>query len=60
MTSLFLGEKFSDPRFPPHDSSLYFSKQPPGVVQWKRPHVSTNFGKFLVEVPLALGGSQIG
>ncbi|KAL7632549.1 UNVERIFIED_CONTAM: hypothetical protein RMT77_017116 [Armadillidium vulgare] len=32
------GEKFSDPKFPPHDSSIYFSKQPPGVISWKRPH----------------------
>ncbi|XP_045614079.1 calpain-5 isoform X2 [Procambarus clarkii] len=31
------GEKFSDPKFPPHDSSIFFSKQPPGVITWKRP-----------------------
>uniref|UniRef100_A0A3B3YN38 Calpain 6 n=1 Tax=Poecilia mexicana TaxID=48701 RepID=A0A3B3YN38_9TELE len=28
---------FEDPEFPATNSSLYFHKPPPGVVQWKRP-----------------------
>ncbi|XP_050718947.1 calpain-5-like isoform X3 [Eriocheir sinensis] len=43
------GEKFSDPKFPPHDSSLYFSKQPPGVVTWKRPHELVDKPQLFIE-----------
>lgn len=31
------GELFSDPEFPPEDSSLYFSQDPPFAFEWKRP-----------------------
>uniref|UniRef100_A0A087Y3J5 Calpain 6 n=1 Tax=Poecilia formosa TaxID=48698 RepID=A0A087Y3J5_POEFO len=31
------GTLFEDPEFPATNSSLYFHKPPPGVVQWKRP-----------------------
>ncbi|XP_075062612.1 calpain-5-like [Mixophyes fleayi] len=30
-------ELFEDPKFPASDSSLYYSRQPPKVVEWKRP-----------------------
>ncbi|KAK8746452.1 hypothetical protein OTU49_017024 [Cherax quadricarinatus] len=43
------GEKFSDPKFPPHDSSLFFSKQPPGVVTWKRPQDIVEEPRLFVE-----------
>ncbi|XP_066988982.1 calpain-5-like isoform X6 [Macrobrachium rosenbergii] len=43
------GEKFSDPKFPPHDSTLFFSKQPPGVVTWKRPHETVDNPRLFVE-----------
>ncbi|XP_064113939.1 calpain-5-like isoform X2 [Macrobrachium nipponense] len=43
------GEKFSDPKFPPHDSTLFFSKQPPGVVTWKRPHEIVDNPRLFVE-----------
>ncbi|XP_069981344.1 calpain-5-like isoform X3 [Penaeus vannamei] len=43
------GEKFSDPKFPPHDSSLFFSKQPPGVITWKRPHEIVDKPQLFVE-----------
>lgn len=43
------GEKFSDPKFPPHDSTLYFSKQPPGVVTWKRPHELVDKPQLFIE-----------
>ncbi|XP_047739328.1 calpain-5 [Hyalella azteca] len=43
------GEKFSDPKFPPHDSSLYFSKPPPGVVVWKRPHEIVDTPRLFIE-----------
>ncbi|XP_042219812.1 calpain-5-like isoform X2 [Homarus americanus] len=43
------GEKFSDPKFPPHDSSLFFSKQPPGVITWKRPHELVDKPRLFVE-----------
>ncbi|KAK4310570.1 hypothetical protein Pmani_017872 [Petrolisthes manimaculis] len=43
------GEKFSDPKFPPHDSSLYFSKQPPGVVTWKRPQEIVDKPQLFIE-----------
>ncbi|XP_054899594.1 calpain-5-like isoform X1 [Poeciliopsis prolifica] len=31
------GTLFEDPEFPATNSSLYYNKPPPGVVQWKRP-----------------------
>ncbi|XP_071534817.1 calpain-5-like isoform X6 [Panulirus ornatus] len=43
------GEKFSDPKFPPHDSSLFFNKQPPGVITWKRPHELVDKPRLFVE-----------
>lgn len=43
------GEKFSDPKFPPHDSTLYFSKQPPGVITWKRPHEIVDKPQLFIE-----------
>nr|AAT77812.1 calpain T [Gecarcinus lateralis] len=46
---LHRGEKFSDPKFPPRDSSLYFSKQPPGVVTWKRPHEILDKPQLFIE-----------
>ncbi|KAG0718857.1 Calpain-5 [Chionoecetes opilio] len=43
------GEKFSDPKFPPHDSTLFFSKQPPGVITWKRPHEIVDKPQLFIE-----------
>ncbi|XP_063867203.1 calpain-5-like isoform X3 [Scylla paramamosain] len=43
------GEKFSDPKFPPHDSTLYYSKQPPGVITWKRPHEIVDKPQLFIE-----------
>lgn len=43
------GEKFSDPKFPPHDSSLFYSKQPPGVVTWKRPQEIVDKPQLFIE-----------
>ena len=34
------GRLFEDRDFPATNSSLYFSKQPPFSVEWKRPKVS--------------------
>ncbi|XP_076054857.1 calpain-5-like isoform X2 [Oratosquilla oratoria] len=42
-------EKFCDPKFPPHDSSLYYSKQPPGVISWKRPHEIVDNPKLFID-----------
>ena len=30
------GELFTDPEFPPDDQSIYFSKDPPFAMEWKR------------------------
>ena len=38
--SVSTGQLFVDQEFPPEAKSLYFSKQPPGDVEWKRPGVS--------------------
>lgn len=34
--ALDAGELFTDPEFPPDDESLYFSKSPPFMFEWKR------------------------
>lgn len=34
--ALDAGELFTDPEFPPDDESLYFSKSPPFLFEWKR------------------------
>ncbi|CAH1397162.1 unnamed protein product [Nezara viridula] len=43
------GTLFEDPEFPPRDSSLYFSQQPPRNFEWKRPIEIHPEPKFVVE-----------
>ena len=37
---------FEDPKFPPNDKSLYYSKYPPGKFEWKRASQISNDPKF--------------
>lgn len=37
---------FEDPEFPATDASLFYSRQPPGQVTWKRPGVIVKY--FLI------------
>ena len=34
------GTLFTDPLFPANEASLFFTRRPPGRIEWKRPGVS--------------------
>ena len=39
---------FNDPEFPPIDTSLYYTQDPPRNVRWKRPHEICSNPQFTV------------
>ena len=45
------GKLFEDPVFPPTDESLYFSREPPFTLEWKRPLELSKDPKFFVDGP---------
>ena len=44
-------ELFEDPKFPPIDQSLYFSRTPPANIEWRRASELSTNPKFFVDGP---------
>ena len=53
-------ELYQDPEFPASDSSLYYSRQSPHPIVWKRPWVRFSFFSFNVELVFTSRGIDHG